>query len=52
MAPILKRLYDKNGLLPAKLQKWAVEEELDLYKADIFSFGLILYEAATGKSIS
>ena len=34
------------------MQKWYLEEELDLFKADIFSYGLILYEAATGKSVS
>ncbi len=48
MAPILKRLYDKNKFILEEMKKWTVEEALDLYKADIFSFGLILYKAATG----
>ena len=49
MDPILKRLYDLNKkILEAKNKKWISSEELDIFKADIYSFGLILYEAATG----
>ena len=41
-----RRIYDE------KLKSWNVSEDLDILKADIFSFGLILYEAATGKDIN
>ena len=49
MDPILKRLYDLNQKISEeKNKKWTLNEELDIFKADIYSFGLILYEAATG----
>ena len=53
MDPILKRLFDVNkNITEEKNKNWYLKEELDIFKADIFSFGLILYEAATGKSVS
>ena len=49
MDPILKRLYDLNlKITEEKNKKWTLSEELDIFKADIFAFGLILYKAATG----
>ena len=41
-----QKIYDE------KKQMWDLEEELDIFKADIYSFGLILYKAATGKDIN
>ena len=35
-----------------KKESWNLKEELDIFKADTFSLGLILYEAATGKDIN
>ena len=44
---------DKNRkIFIESLKSWNVSEDLDLFKADIFSFGLILYKAATGKDIN
>ena len=53
MDPILRRLFDKNQKISDEKKRiWILKEKLDIFKADIFSFGLILYKAATGKDIS
>ena len=53
MDPIIKRVVDQNRrIYDEKLKSQYITEDLDIFKADIFSFGLTLYEAATGKDIN